>query len=131
MHTCVKCQSTKSICKMKYGLCRPLPIPNEPWESVSMDFMTQLPKWNGMDAILVVVNQFCKLAKMAPTKTITTTFDLVKLFFDMWVKHHGMPQFIISDKDTQFTTNFLKHLFWKVRTKLLFSMAFPHKLMVN
>jgi hypothetical protein len=77
--------------KMKYGLCRPLPIPSEPWESVLMEFMTHLLEWNGMDTILVVVNQFCKLAKMAPTKTIATTFDSVKLLFNMWVKHHRMP----------------------------------------
>ncbi len=63
---------------------------SEPWENVSMDFMTQLPEWNGMDAILVVVNRFSKLAKMAPTKTIIT-FNLAKLFFNMWVRHHGMP----------------------------------------
>jgi hypothetical protein len=63
-----------------------------------------------MDAILVVVDQFYKLAKMAPTKTIAT-FDSAKLFFDMWVKHHWMPQFIISDRDTKFTIGFLKHLF--------------------
>jgi hypothetical protein len=49
-----------------------------------------------MDVILMVIDQFFKLAKMAPTKTIVTTFDFVKLFFDMWVKHHGMPQFIVS-----------------------------------
>jgi len=109
---------------MKYGLCRPLLIPNEPWENVSMDFMTQLPKWNITNTILVVVNQFCKLAKMAPTKAITTTFDLIKLYFDMWVRHHEMPQFIVSDKDAKFTAGFLKHLFWKVKTKLSFNMAF-------
>ncbi len=44
-----------------------------------------------MDAIFVVVDQFSKLAKMAPTKMITTTFDLAKLFFNMWVRHHGIP----------------------------------------
>jgi hypothetical protein len=56
-----------------------------------MDFMNQLFKWNGMDAILVLVDQFSKLAKMALTKTIVTTFDETKLFFNMWVKHHKMP----------------------------------------
>jgi hypothetical protein len=40
VHTCVKCQNTKSIYKKKYGLYRPLPIPSKPWENVSMDFMT-------------------------------------------------------------------------------------------
>ncbi len=89
VHTCVKCQSTKSQYKKKYGLYRLLPIFLEPWESVSMYFMTQLPKWNGMDAILMVVNQFSKLPKMAPTM-IVIILDLVKLFFYMWIRHHGM-----------------------------------------
>jgi len=75
----------------KCGLCRPILIPNEPWESVSMDFMTQLFKWNGMVTILIKVDQFFKLAKMIPTNMIVTTFDLTKKQFDIWVRHHGMP----------------------------------------
>ncbi len=47
MHTYVKCQNTKSIYKKKYRLYKLPSIPNELWEIVSMDFMTQLPKWNG------------------------------------------------------------------------------------
>lgn len=39
---------------------------------------------NGMDVILMVVDRFSKLAKMAQTKTIATTFDSAKLFFDTW-----------------------------------------------
>jgi hypothetical protein len=45
-----------------------------------------------------------------PTKTIATTFDLAKSFFDMWVRHHGMPQFIISDRNAKFIVGFYKHL---------------------
>jgi hypothetical protein len=58
-----------------------LPIPNEQQDSIPMDFMTQLLKWNGIDVILMVVDQFSKLAKMAPNKTIMTTFDSIILFF--------------------------------------------------
>jgi hypothetical protein len=45
-----------------------------------MDFMTQLLEWNGMDTILVVINQFFKLVKMVPTKTVKTTFDATIFF---------------------------------------------------
>ncbi len=55
-HFSIKCESTKSIYKKKYGLYKPLSILNKPWENVSMDFMTQLPEWNGMDAIVVVID---------------------------------------------------------------------------
>jgi hypothetical protein len=114
----------KSIYKKKYGLYRPQPILNEPWENVSIDFMSQLLKWNGMHAILMIVDKFSKLAKVAPSKIIITTFDLVELLFDMWVKHHRMLQFIISNKDAKFTMHFWKHLFQKVGTKLSFNITF-------
>ncbi len=47
--TCIKCQNTKPIYKKKYGLYKPVPIPSEPWESVSMDFMTSTAQveWDG------------------------------------------------------------------------------------
>jgi hypothetical protein len=35
-----------------------------------------------------------------------------------------MPSFIISNRGAKFTTSFWKHLFWKVGTKLSFSMTF-------
>jgi hypothetical protein len=57
-------------------------ILNEPWESVSMNFMMQLLEWN-MNVVLMVVDQLSKLAKMAPTKTIVTTFDSTIFFSDM------------------------------------------------
>jgi hypothetical protein len=83
----------KFIYKKKYGPYRPLSIPSEPWNNVSMDFMMQLLEWNGMDVILVVVNQFSKLAKIVPTNMIIMNFNSMKLLFDMWVRHHRIPQY--------------------------------------
>jgi hypothetical protein len=40
-----------------------------------------------MDTILVVVDQFSKLAKMVATRMTITTFDITtKMFFDVWVE---------------------------------------------
>jgi hypothetical protein len=36
-------------------------------------------------------NQFSKLAKIVSIITIASTFDMTKMFFDMWARHHGMP----------------------------------------
>ncbi len=100
---CVKCQNMKSIYIYINGLYRPLLIPIEPWENISMDFK---PNYlNGTDAILMIFNQFSKLETMVPIKMIMTSFDSTKLFFDMWVRHDEMPEFIISDKDTKFMTS--------------------------
>ncbi len=80
VHICVKCQSTKSIHKKKFRLCRPLPIPLGPFENVSMDFMTCFLEWEGTDAIFMVVNIFLKLVKFAPTQINVIVVGMAKLF---------------------------------------------------
>jgi hypothetical protein len=61
---------------------------------------------------------------MVATKIVATIFDSTKLFFDMWVRHHGLLQFIVSDQDAKFMVGFWKHLFQKVGTKLSFNTIF-------
>jgi hypothetical protein len=50
-----------------------------------MDFITSLPESRGSDAIFVVVDRFCKLARMEPTKGMVTAFDKVVLLFQCLV----------------------------------------------
>jgi hypothetical protein len=40
--TCLTCQQNRTLNKKQAGLLQPLPIPEGPWESVSMDFMVSL-----------------------------------------------------------------------------------------
>lgn len=82
--------------KKKYGLYKPLPIPDGPFESISMEFMMCVPLWEKKDVILVVVDRFSKVAKFGPTKT-AATITKTTLFFNMWIKHHGMLEVIVSD----------------------------------
>jgi hypothetical protein len=77
--TCVKCENPKSISEKKYELYRPLVICNEPWESVSMHFMTQLPEWNGMDIILIIIDQFSKLVENGSNKYDYNNFPFSKI----------------------------------------------------
>ncbi|KAI5822148.1 hypothetical protein K523DRAFT_201800, partial [Schizophyllum commune Tattone D] len=51
--TCDACQKVKSAAFTKYGTLIPNPIPVAPYESVSMDFIVELPESNGFNAIMV------------------------------------------------------------------------------
>ena len=52
---CQVCQQNKSEQSFPGGLLQPLPIPNQRWENISMDFITGLPRVQGRDCIFVVV----------------------------------------------------------------------------
>ena len=90
-----------------------------------MDFIVQLPiTQKGHDAIVVFVDRYTKRAHFHPTHTTVTALQVVKIFFDVIFKHHGLPKAIISDRDARFTSHFWKTLFEQLSTKLSMSTAF-------
>jgi len=90
-----------------------------------MDFVTGLPVFNGFDAIMTVVDKLPKILKYAPTHTVNDAHEVAKHFFGTVVRHHGLPETIISDRDPKFTSKF-----WRALMKLLgvlLSMTTSHR----
>jgi hypothetical protein len=123
--SCDSCQRIKASQQAPAGLLQPLPIPQQPWEQVSMDFITQLPRTKaGFDAIVVFVDTFSKMVHFVPTNTTATAPDTARIFFDHVFKLHGLPKSIVSDRDAKFTSRFWQTLFHTMGTKLAMSTAF-------
>jgi hypothetical protein len=59
---CTTCQENKDEHTRPTGLLQPLPILEHKWESISMDFITGLPKKQGKDCIFLVVDRLTKFA---------------------------------------------------------------------
>ena len=59
---CRICQEIKPFNKAPQGLLKPLPIPGKIWDSISMDFITNLSMSAGKCTILVVVDRLSKHA---------------------------------------------------------------------
>ena len=121
---CSVCQQSKhEHCKYP-GLLQPLPIPENSWQDLSMDFVEGLPKSDSFSVIMVIVDRFTKFAHFYPLKHPFTAKTVAQVFFDNVVKLHGVPKTIVSDRDKVFTATFWKELFALLGTKLQMSSAY-------
>lgn len=95
---CTICQQAKhEHCRMP-GVLEPLPVPDGPWQAISMDFIEGLPRSEGYNAILVVVDRFTKVSHFLPLKHPFTAASVAKVFLNTVVRLHGLPLFIVSDR---------------------------------
>lgn len=123
--TCNSCQRNKASNQKQGGLLQPLPIPSQPWESVSMDFIVQLPLSEGKyDAILVFVDRLTKMVHIAPTTSDVDAPGTARLFVEYVFKHHGVPKSIVTDRGSVFTGTFMTEVFRLIGTKHCRSTAY-------
>jgi Integrase core domain len=96
------------------GLLEPIPILEGAWEVITMDFIGGLPKSEGKDVIMVIIDKLTKyyylLSLSHPFKAVT----VVEAFLETIYKLHGLPQGIITDRDPIFTSHFWKELMGKL-----------------
>ena len=125
VQACDACQKNKSTNQKPIGLLQPLQTPEESWESISMDLITQLPvSKSGHDAIVVFVDRLSKMVHFAPTITEVTAEGIAKLIMRNVVRLHGVPREIVSDRDTRFTAKFMRKLCELLGIKQSMSTAF-------
>lgn len=94
---CDVCQRNKGDNRAYPGLLQPLPIPQQVWTSISMDFIESLPKSEGKEVILVVVDRLSKYAHFLGLHHPYTASSVAKVFLEQVYKLHGMPNDIVSD----------------------------------
>ena len=123
------CLASKAVRHKLYGDLQPLPVPTNRWKDLSMDFVTWLPistNWKGdsYDSILVIVDQLTKMVHYKPVKVTIDAPGLAEVILDVVVRHHGLPDSIVSDRGAVFTSNFWSSLCYFLGIKQKLSTAF-------
>ena len=125
VHSCEDCQKNKASRHKRHGALLPLELSYAPWDAISMDFITQLPKSDGCSTVWVIVDRFTKMAHFVPVKDGQKTAEgSVKLFLENIWKLYGLPSSIISDRDPVFTSKFWAELMGRLDVRMRKSMAF-------
>src|SRR3979490_535470 len=115
---------SKSQRHQPYGVLKHLPIPERPWNSISMDFIKKLLPSSGYDTILIIVDRLTKQSVFIPTFDTITGPILAKLFMLHVFSKHGVPSHITSDRGSEFMSIFFQSLRKALDMKLHFTSGY-------
>ena len=124
VRSCTTCAQSKAPRHCPYGLLKQLPILEKPWNSISMDFIGQLPSSSGFTAILVVVDRLSKQSIFIPTHDTITSPELTKLFLLHVFSKHSVPAHVTSDRGTEFMSHFFRSLRKALDMRLHFTSGY-------
>ena len=112
--TCDTCLHTKVSRQPPVGELNPLSVADAPWDTISVDFIVELPESEGKDAIMVVVDSVTKDGHFVDMITTLSAAGTARLYVQHIWKHHGLPKKAVSDREPQFVVEFMRNFidFW-------------------
>ena len=118
---------SKPQCHKPYGSLKQLPIPEQPWNSISMNFIEKLLSSSRFDTILVIVDWLTKQVIFISAHDTITSADLACLFVLHVFSKHGVPSYVTSDRGLEFLSNFFRSLGTTLDMRLHFTSGYYPK----
>ena len=126
--TCQTCAVSKPQQGKVHGKLKTMLVPTYPWQYIGIDFIGPLPesanRMGGYDMICVIIDLLTSVVHLVPTRQTYRAIDVAKLIFEQVYRLHGIPERIVSERDSLFTSKFWKRLHYLVGTRLYMSLAF-------
>jgi putative transposase len=122
------CQRVRIRRYKSYDLFQPFSRPTTKWKDISMNFITGLPpllhRRVVYDAILVVMDRYSAITYFIFCTKDVNSKNLAGYIYNEMVKYHGMLIFIVTDRESVFTSKWwiIFCHFWSVKAR--FSTAF-------
>jgi hypothetical protein len=108
---CDLCIRTKIQRRKRTRELHPMPMPNERWDKISVDFVMELPNAHGYDAVMNIIDYVGKHAHFLPTCTMIDTIGTANLYLHEVWKHHSLPHSVVSDHGSQFIMDFTREVY--------------------
>ena len=105
---CDTCQRTKEVRHAAYCQMKPNKAPNWAWKSISSDFITHLPNSEGNDEILIIIDRLTKMAHFLRYIKDINAQQFSELFMREIFRLQGLPENIIADRGSIFTSDLRK-----------------------
>ena len=106
---CATCQQNKNLTHRKHTPLYKITVPEgaPPFTQVAIDLITGLPKSQGFDSILTIVDHGCTQgAIFLPCSMTINGPQIAQLYLKHVYPWFGLPQCLISDRDPRFTSHF-------------------------
>ena len=124
---CSTCAANKTKRLKRLGVLQPLPLATKPWQSVSIDFVSGLPKvhlrneegrpayeaYDGnashaviYDSIFVMTCRYSKAVRIRPCNKRNTHKHVIDMMTEDLFRTFGWPESIISDNDVRFSEGY-------------------------
>src|SRR3979490_3501363 len=122
--TCDLCTQTKHKRTPPMGELEPLPIPDSRWDTISVDFIVELPEAHGHNVVMNIVDSVSKRAHFLPMNTTITALGAARLYLAHVWKLHGLLKQVVSDRGPQFISEFTRELYRLLGIKLAATTAY-------
>jgi len=110
-HTCAKAKAPQPHRQGHTSIL----IPDRPFQVVGIDYYGPLPETTSADAsdsgyryIVTIVDHFSRWVRLVPLKEDPTAHSLASVFTNHWIRHFGVPELLVSDQGSEFTSRLLQ-----------------------